>query len=108
MNDQDDADFEDSGSFAAGSVRFLSPQVGLPSVLPSFTPKSSDFSATSEEPTESAFSTESEPEPEPDPEPESAVEPEGFSVEPEASAEPDVYAEPEESPAAESPAEPES
>ena len=60
MNDQDDADFEDSGSFAAGSVRFLSPEVGLPSVLPSFTPKSSDFSATSEEPTESAFSAESE------------------------------------------------
>ena len=49
MNDQDDADFEDSGSFAAGSVRFLSPEVGLPSVLPSFSPKSSDFSATSEE-----------------------------------------------------------
>ena len=136
MNDQDDADFEDSGSFAAGSVRFLSPEVGLPSVLPSFTPKSSDFSATSEEPTESAFSSESEPEPGPGPE--SAVEPadvfgafdsfepsasfepsvsfepsasfgpEGFSVDPEASAEPDVYAEPEESPAAESPAEPES
>ena len=36
MNDQDDADFEDSGSFAAGSVRFLSPEVGLPSAPPGF------------------------------------------------------------------------
>ena len=43
MNDQDDADFEDTGSFAAGSVRFLSPEVGLPSA-PGFSLGSGDFS----------------------------------------------------------------
>ena len=118
MNNEDD--FEDTGSFAAGSVRFLNPEIELPSA----------FSAESE----SAV----EPEPEPEPEPEAAVEPadsfgtfdsfeppasfdpeaessepeaessepEAFSFEPDAPAEPDVYAEPEESTAAESTAEP--
>jgi hypothetical protein len=108
VNNEDD--FEETGSFAAGSVRFLTPEIELPS----------------------AFSAESESAIEPEPEPESAVEPEDSSgtfdsfepgasfepeaepsepeaesSEPEAPAEPDVYAEREESPATESTAEPE-
>jgi hypothetical protein len=72
----DDADLEETGSFAAGSVRFLSPEIKLPSG-PGFSPGSTYFPAESED---SAFAAEPEAEPAvepwPEPEPEAAVGPE--------------------------------
>ena len=91
----DDADLEETGSFAAGSVRFLSPEIELPSA-PGFSPGSTYFPAGSED---SAFAAEPEAEPAvepwPEPETEAAVGPESAfdtfdTFEPSASFEPDA------------------
>ena len=99
-DDSDDADFEDTGSFYAGSLRFSSPETEFP---PS--PGSSDFSAAAEEPAESAFTTEPEPAAEPAAEttdtfgtfdsfePTASFESDAASSEPEAfSSEPEAFA----------------